>query len=294
MASWLLQALQQVGAEQQYAPRWQHGKGKGSEKGKGKAAAMATIRNPEMKERPIPPWLAAATGKPASFVKLGANGGPPKIVGRLRISPQRRHGKIAECNSMMAWIKPDEPIDHPDAKNTKKGLYLAAADTLPKGLELSKGMEVTFFVYSDGTRLGAESCMAFKGSSLGSSEPKEEKAKAGKGKEKGAGVWTWVPSGKEKSTGKGKVATKSAPGPSPKSATTKFDKRISTSSVKGTSKCPEGHFLIEIPPPYNLERTCDKCGADFRKGFTAQFMDYDECGKCCSAQKGTKIIKKKA
>lgn len=288
MASWLLQALQQVGAEQHHAPKWLHGKGKGSEKGKGKAAAMATIRNPVLKERPVPPWLAAASGRPANFVKLGANGGPPKIVGRLRISPQRLHGKIAESNSMMAWIKPDEPIDHPDAKNTKKGLYLAAADVLPKGLELRKGMEVTFFVYSDGTRLGAESCMEFKGSALGSSEPKEEKAKPGKGKEKGAGKWTWVPGGAG-----GKVATKSAPGPSPKSATTKFDKRIPTSSAKGVNKCPEGHPLIEIPPPYDLERTCDKCGADFRKGFTAQFMDYDECAKCCSAQKGTKIIKKK-
>jgi len=274
--SWLLSALQQRGAGQQHVPKWLHGKG--SEKGK------AAIRNPIMAERAIPPWLAAAAGRPANLGKLGAKGGPPEMVGRLRIS-QRLHGTIVECNTMMAWIKPDAPIDHPDAAKTKKGLYMAVADVVPKGLELSKDMQVTFFVYSDGTRLGAESCMAFKGSSFGSSEPKKEKVAPSKGKEKGAGTWTWIPEGKEKGTGKGnfkaKAATKSAPAPSFKSVLTKFDNRIPLSLAKGASRCPKGHPLKEIPPPFKTDRICDKCGAEFRKGSTCKYgCDYDECVGC--------------
>lgn len=170
--------------------------GKGAEKGKG------------LRAQNVPAWLAAAKSQSVGVQPSNARVG---IIGRLRISTQRAHGKVLEWNGQAGWITPVEAVDHPDAQKFPKGLRLSASDVVPKGHKLSTGANVTFFVFSDGLGLGAESCMEFKGTppTAGSSTPEDKLASSvgfakgkGKGKtatlSKGKSLWdpakggTWV------------------------------------------------------------------------------------------------------
>lgn len=119
----------------------------------------------------------------------------------MRVTPQRVHGTIVEWTGSAGWVKPAEVVDHPDYDKNKKGLRLSAADVVPKGHVLSKGMEVTFFVYADGLGLGAESCMEYKGV-YEDTRPKPEKilsTATAKGKAAGRGL------GLGKACGKGVI-----------------------------------------------------------------------------------------
>jgi len=72
---------------------------------------------------------------------------------RTKILPQRVTGKITDWKGKFGWIQPDRPIQHPEAKFHKGLIYLSQMDV---EAEISGiGANVNFFVYSDGTGLGA-------------------------------------------------------------------------------------------------------------------------------------------
>lgn len=142
-------------------------------KGMGKGAG---IHNSPL-TRKVPPWLAAAYGMQDNRVSFQAHskgGSSGTQARRQRVMQSRVRGTITDWNGSAGWIKPAEHIDHPDAKRTPKGLRLNAHDVNPKGHELSKGMEVTFFVFADGLGLGAENVIEYKGTFLDTESEKAD------------------------------------------------------------------------------------------------------------------------
>jgi len=186
--AWLLAALAQE--EPSWSPPDAGGKGKGG-KGKDKAPIELGPRR-----QPIPPWLSganAAQGAPKAKAVAFSKGVGKTIpaavsMGRTRVKTTRVQGTIVEWNAKggTGRIKPATSIDHPDAQKpiNKLGLHLARNDLLPKGTDLPKGTNVTFFVYSDGMKLGAESCMKFNGTLISEAE-ESAKAPESTGKAKG-------------------------------------------------------------------------------------------------------------
>jgi len=95
---------------------------------------------------------AASTGR---AVRLAMKGAAPQKV-RHRIWPTRCTGRITDWKGSFGWICPDMAINHPQAKMHKGQVYLSQADV---EAEISGiGAHVSFFVYADGTGLGAMSC----------------------------------------------------------------------------------------------------------------------------------------
>jgi len=75
---------------------------------------------------------------------------------RSKIHPNRITGRIADWKGKFGWIQPDKPIAHPEAKMHKGQVYLSQMDV---EAEISGiGAHVSFFVYADGTGLGAMNC----------------------------------------------------------------------------------------------------------------------------------------
>lgn len=83
--------------------------------------------------------------------------GPKAVPGpRAKVVPTRVTGKIADWKGKFGWIIPDKPVPHPDAAKHSGKVYLRQQDV---EAELSGiGAAVSFFVYSDGTGLGAMNC----------------------------------------------------------------------------------------------------------------------------------------
>jgi len=70
--------------------------------------------------------------------------------------PGRITGRIADWKGKFGWIEPDKPISHPEARLHKGQVYLSQTDV---EAEISGiGAHVSFFVYADGTGLGAMNC----------------------------------------------------------------------------------------------------------------------------------------
>lgn len=68
----------------------------------------------------------------------------------------RLTGRIVEWKNKFGWIEPDEPINHPEAMMHKGRVYLSQGDV---EMDVSGiGAHVSFFVYADGTGLGAMNC----------------------------------------------------------------------------------------------------------------------------------------
>jgi len=75
---------------------------------------------------------------------------------RTKVMPQRVTGRIADWKGKFGWIQPDKPITHPEAKMHKGQVYLSQMDVES---EISGvGAHVSFFVYADGSGLGAMNC----------------------------------------------------------------------------------------------------------------------------------------
>jgi len=73
----------------------------------------------------------------------------------------RLTGTISDWKGKFGWIQPDKPITHPQAKMHKGLVYLSQMDV---EAEISGiGAAVSFFVYADGTGLGATNCRPHNG-----------------------------------------------------------------------------------------------------------------------------------
>lgn len=83
---------------------------------------------------------------------------PPDKALRERLLQNRIEGKLIRWRGHTGWIRPNEPIDHPDAASFKKNIYLHETD-VQNGHEMFQGAQVKFFLYTDGHGVGAEKCM---------------------------------------------------------------------------------------------------------------------------------------
>lgn len=75
----------------------------------------------------------------------------------MKVLTTRVSGTIIEMKPKFGWIQPDAPISHPEASKRKGKVYLSLSDIEGGGLP-AVGDKVSFFVYSDGTGLGAMNC----------------------------------------------------------------------------------------------------------------------------------------
>jgi len=75
---------------------------------------------------------------------------------RTKVLAARVTGTIVELKPKFGWIQPDAPINHPEATKRKGKVYLSFSDL--EGAVPAVGDKVNFFVYSDGTGLGAMNC----------------------------------------------------------------------------------------------------------------------------------------
>merc|ERR1719277_360528 len=72
---------------------------------------------------------------------------------RVKILPSRVTGKVIEWKGKHGWIMPDVPISHPQAVMHRGKVFFGQADV---DAEIDGvGARVGFFVYADGTGLGA-------------------------------------------------------------------------------------------------------------------------------------------
>jgi len=101
-----------------------------------------------------PGWLAEDAGgasPPASPV----GGGTQRR--RNQVLPYRATGRITEWKGKFGWVQPDKPISHPEASKNRGRIYLAQDDV--EAVISGVGSQVSFFVYADGTGLGAMNCV---------------------------------------------------------------------------------------------------------------------------------------
>jgi len=87
-----------------------------------------------------------------------------KMQARTKVQASRVTGTMLEAKGNFGWIQPDTPINHPEAKKRGGKIYLSKADA--EGGLPAVGTHVSFFVYSDGTGLGAMNCKAADGSGV--------------------------------------------------------------------------------------------------------------------------------
>jgi len=82
---------------------------------------------------------------------------PPKAAGpRTKVFPHRVSGCISEWKGKFGWIEPDQPINHPEARKKGGRIYLGVEDVEDEIEGI--GSQVSFFVYADGSGLGAMNC----------------------------------------------------------------------------------------------------------------------------------------
>jgi len=83
-------------------------------------------------------------------------------MGTVRPSPRGSRsclcsGVLQETKGHYGWILPEQRIEHPDASKHRGMVYLDTRDIRP-GSPLRKGSAVAFYLYVDGSGLGAEDC----------------------------------------------------------------------------------------------------------------------------------------
>jgi len=85
---------------------------------------------------------------------MGAtNGGKGAAGPRVKVLPRRVTGTLTEWKGHFGWIQANEAIEDPDAAKRGGKIYMAHEDVEAE-IE-GVGAAVSFFVYSDGTGLGA-------------------------------------------------------------------------------------------------------------------------------------------
>lgn len=87
---------------------------------------------------------------------MPVNAGP-----RTKVVNQRVTGRISEWKGKFGWINPDQPINHPDARKKGCRVYLGIEDVEDEIEGI--GSQVSFFVYADGSGLGAMNCRPSQG-----------------------------------------------------------------------------------------------------------------------------------
>jgi cold shock CspA family protein len=108
-----------------------------------------------------PPKGAGKGAKPVSAAaaygekKEQAPPGP-----RERIGDVQQIGEIVEWKGSFGWAQLAEEVDHPDASKRRGRVYVAAKDCVGKKM-FAPGDIVQFYLYPDGTGLGAEQCSSF-------------------------------------------------------------------------------------------------------------------------------------
>lgn len=75
---------------------------------------------------------------------------------RRQISSSRLTGRILEWKGTFGWIQPDAPISHPEASKKNGKIFLSQTDV--EAEITGVGAHVSFFVYTDGSGLGAMNC----------------------------------------------------------------------------------------------------------------------------------------
>lgn len=91
----------------------------------------------------------------------------PAVRGRIT-------GRIVEWKNKFGWLEPDSPIAHPEANRKGGRIFLSQEDVAE--VISGVGAHVSFYVYADGTGLGAMLCVP--SDSPAASAPLQKKAKA--------------------------------------------------------------------------------------------------------------------
>lgn len=86
----------------------------------------------------------------------------------------RTTGSIVEWKGKFGWIQPDAQIDHPEARMKGGRIYLGQQDV--SEVISGVGAHVSFYVYADGTGLGAMECVP--SDSPAASAPAKKRPKA--------------------------------------------------------------------------------------------------------------------
>lgn len=141
---------------------------------------------------------------------LAGQSGPE---GRTQVSPIRHAGQVVEWKNQFGWIQPDKPVPHPQAKLNSGRLFLSQGD-VPAEDATVLGTRLTFLVYTDGARLGAQKVMLEDSKAVAESTPK--------------GVV--IPKGAKASA----QATSTVAGAAPPVAATSKEKAIFAAARKGT------------------------------------------------------------
>lgn len=92
-------------------------------------------------------------GSPEEFEDFPGSPGPgrrPAVNGRIS-------GKVLEWKGRFGWIQADEPINHPEARMKGGKIFFAQEDVAE--VISGVGANVSFYVYADGTGLGAMLCV---------------------------------------------------------------------------------------------------------------------------------------
>mmetsp|Transcript_421 Transcript_421/g.832 ORF Transcript_421/g.832 Transcript_421/m.832 type:complete len:303 (+) Transcript_421:124-1032(+) len=139
----------------------------------------------------------------------GSPGGSRRPAVRGRIC-----GSIVEWKGRFGWIMPDNPIDHPEARMKGGKIYLSQDDVAE--VISGVGAHVSFYVYADGTGLGAMLCVPSDSAAATAPPPKKPKAAP-------------------------------APKPKPKAAPTPGRQRVSAERMSGKVKNWRGGFGFIAP-----------------------------------------------
>jgi len=80
----------------------------------------------------------------------------PMRKARSKVTQSRITGKVVEWKGSFGWIQPDTKVNHPEAAMNRGKIYLSEKDIEAEISDV--GAQVSFFVYADGTGLGACEC----------------------------------------------------------------------------------------------------------------------------------------
>lgn len=105
------------------------------------------------------PWSAGVKGKGKGKDK-GKDKGKSKFpagpdLQRERLTAEKFTGEVVEWKGKFGYVKPDEEVDHPNAKKKEGKLWVSVKDI--DGDELTVGQSVSFHIYTDASGiLGAD------------------------------------------------------------------------------------------------------------------------------------------
>jgi hypothetical protein len=169
----------------------------------------------------------------------GMAGAPQRKV-RKKVLPERITGRLTDWKGKFGWIQPDMPINHPEAAMNRGKIYLGERD-IEASIGDTPGTHVSFFVYADGSGLGAMNCRP---SSSEAAAPSISKptvmGPGGPGKPMGPGPGFGGPVPRPAAQPP-KAAAPPAPLPTPPVRGGKRE-RLSDEPVKGSVKMWKGSF----------------------------------------------------